>query len=230
MFGLFMLLLYIVVRIAVSIQDANREQKSKEISIENGYDIYTDRRGVTRRVSDDKPSFKRWDYKTGHVFEVNPCTGQVYRDVTADAQNAFIAKEKAKALKEGRKYYLCEKYSAQKHNNDSIKGGRYKSTDDNNTYIRRRVSNACCGGVPWYMNIETGLFVEPDRNEIKPDSVYTDVFTNTLYNYETEEDILTLKEMLNKRQSDTIKRCGISHPAVWMNDDSKLWDLYNTED
>lgn len=229
MFGLFMLLLYIIVRIAVSVQDANREQKSKEISLENGYDIYTDRRGITRRVYDDKPSFKRWDYKTGHVFEVNPCNGQVYRDITADAQDAFIAKEKAKALKEGRKYYLCERFSAQKHGADKIKGARYKSVDDNNTYIRRRVSNVIGGGVPWYINIETGLFEEPDRAEIKPDEKYQDMLTGKCFNYETEENIQELKNVLNKEQAETIQTYGLSHPSVWMNDYCKIWDLQYVE-
>lgn len=222
MFGLIIGFLHIGARICVGVQDCLNENKSKERCSAAGYDFYIDRKGCKRRLSNNEPFFERYDYKTGHVLEVNPYTGRSYRDITEDAIVRNEKKVKNDAVNAGKRYY---RYSSNEINQTKrhINGHRFKNVDNSNTlFVRRRVGNSCLSGVPWFLNIETGLYEEPDRSCIKDDSCWTDLETGITYCYKSEKDINCLKTRLNELQAELINKYGINGSPVWHNDSAHV--------
>ena len=230
MFGILMGLLHIGARTAVGISGAIEEADSKNRCREAGYDFYVDRNGCKRRLSNDEPVFERRDWRTGHIMEINPYNGHVYRDLTDDARRMtdFIAKEKA--IMTGKRFYAFEKGKNNPHPThmlDKIKGYRYKDLKKpGEIYVRRRVSNSCCGGVPWYLNIKTGMYEAPAVECIRNDSYWEDIYNKKMYYYSTSEEIEKLKNRLNELQEKYIREHGFNSYLVWRSDNAHIWDDY----
>lgn len=202
MFGLFMLILFIVVWFVANIQTNNDVRNRKKRAKEKGQEFYLDRNGTMVDAKTDIPYIiRRMD--DGDVWKVNPYSDKPLENISAQKRIKTDAEEKAKAIKEGKSVYPFEGYIT--HDKDTIVGVRFKDLKTGDVYVKRRLLQ----GV-WLLNIRTCNYDRADDNFI--DKTFS---------------IVSGYEIIGGMQMAITKEVDSSEAAIYLNKKNK--ELYAKE-
>lgn len=154
MFGLFMLILFIIVWITSQVSENNDIRNKRKDAKQHGKDFYLDRNGSMVDPKSDIP----FDYQmiNGDRWKVHAYTRAPIENVSAKCRKETDEKERAEAIAKGKTIYPfegCDK----KHEKDEIKGVRYKDLNTGEIYVRRKF-----GSNSILLNVRTGLLERPD--------------------------------------------------------------------
>ena len=155
MFGLYMLLLVVIVKVVKDLSEAKEFRDRKKRSINKGQSFYLDENGSMVDVKTDIP----YDYQriNGDNWKVHAYSRKPIENLSEKARNETEAKERAKAIAEGKSVYPFEGYK--RHDRDEIVGVRFKDLKTGEIYVKREWFN----GV-WLLNINTCMFDRADDN------------------------------------------------------------------
>ncbi len=139
MFGLFMLILFIVVWFAANIQTNNDVRNRKKRAKEKGQEFYLDRNGTMVDTKTDVP----YDYQKidGDVWKVNAYTRKPIKNMSEERRWSIEEKERKKAIEEGKSIYPFEGEIRDTHSKDKIQGRRYKDLKTGEIYVKRKYNN-----------------------------------------------------------------------------------------
>jgi hypothetical protein len=120
---------------------------AREVARANGLKMYYDHKGVSRLVENNKKATYHFNVNNGHWIVRNPCTGQVYEDLTQNSINEQRAKHKKIAEEKGYVAYLAETESARHLSRDPridsingviVLGKRYIDRKTGRILVKRR--------------------------------------------------------------------------------------------
>ena len=162
MFGIYMVVLYIIARIIKAVGIKAGEVRRRNEAIKNGSSFYLDRNYTKIRVSDDVPfEYRRID---GDLYEINPYTHHIKRNISEERRQKTEKEQREKAIKEGKRMYEFEPRDtmAYLHFKEKVEGIRYKDIETGNICVKRK---KCCKD--WYVNVETGMYEYCDPEKLK---------------------------------------------------------------
>lgn len=156
MFVFFMIVVGLVCWTISAIITNRDERRHRNRAIQNGYDSYTDRNGILRRVDTNEP-YWLWRDLRGEVWEINPYTRKVLKNVSGEARFKKWQYEREISIREGRKTFQAEGLydyergrGRQFHSAFDMKGCHYINVDDGTLYVKREAF-----GKPWYLGVES---------------------------------------------------------------------------
>lgn len=124
---------YIVLAVivsSVSKQD-NIAIYNRRKAVENGNEYYYTSTGLKVRTDTNKPFV--YERKGDSFLEVNPYTGEVYRNITEERNKKCAKEEYAAAVKEGRRLYAVD-ITPGVRKSDGFMGTRYRDMISGNEY------------------------------------------------------------------------------------------------
>lgn len=156
MIGVLVIIGLIVYKIIYDINRVNTAKDRKKRAIENGIGCYTDSNGYTVHTDTGQP-FMYSHFATGKytkdVYEINPATGKIVRNVSEDCRRELDNKRRQEAIAKGEEYYRFEE-SWNRHNSDVIQGYRYKNVNTGKIYVKRDYLD-----LEWWMDVNTRRIV-----------------------------------------------------------------------
>lgn len=157
-------------------KEAYHAEVRKQKAINNNDDTYTDAKGKTRYIKND-----RWvcfSQVNGHRVLKDCLNDKVYIDYTENNENERCIKEKAEAIKQGNTVYLfIEERNISK--SDPWKGHRYKDIETGKVYVIRKClvnasSNDWC---EFYVDISNGMYIRKTDLQVEKDKKWISKLT-----------------------------------------------------
>lgn len=226
MFGLYMLILFIIARVISIILDRKNEIDWRNKARENKDALWVDRYGTAHHTNNDKPFMMVRDLKTGDLLEKDPYTNEIIRNDSADYRYAKLTEAKQK----GNRVYTYERITedftlnSRNHKDDKywIQGRRWIDVNTGRTYVRRCIKKM--GYTIWYLDIETGLYAFPDDEYLTDNKEHMCFYNGSLINHKYNENVISeTLAYLNKQQIQKIEEVGlettINGIRVWHNDE-----------
>lgn len=169
MFVFLMVVVGLVCWIVSAIITNRDERKHRNRAMTNGYDSYADRNGILRRVDTNEP-YWLWRDLNGSVFEINPYTREILKNLSAEHRSELWTHERERAVREGREVFQIEgawEYNMGRGRNIKLDafamhGCYYMHVDTYELYVKR-----IAFGKPWYMGVQSKRIEFCDKNETK---------------------------------------------------------------
>ena len=144
MFGLAWLLGKAIIGAYGDFKDAAEDSEKRKIAKDNNEFVYYDVDGKKRLVSNNVWVSTEREKRTGHIVERGVLDGKVYKDYTIIWERDAETQHKKIAIANGYKAYLIGDSGNKNtyHENDDIKGCRYKDVNNGNIYLCKTFNGA----------------------------------------------------------------------------------------